>query len=193
MDDRLAAALPWLLEIAKKKEFPDSVFAVEAITDVLWDMATASGDSDPESSDTALQACTKLGMSYEEILNLQTDTLKEELNSRLANAKSSLQDLWFALCMVTANKLAEPRVNVIDVDWSLWEQHNPSDMVQFPYARSPLMQSVPYPILNLLLVHYGPGAFDLDKLFAEVEHQLKTTFTHHREMFVMQKLTTTPS
>ncbi len=193
MDERLVAALPWLLEIAKKDEFPESVFAAESIIDVLYQIAEANGDSDPETSQPVLEKLTELGVNYEHILRLHTKPLRDQLNTRLENADKSLQDLWFALCMITAPGLAARNEEVICAEWSFWIDHNPADMVEFPAERFALMPSIPYPILNLLLTHYGPGAFNLDKLFEEVEYQLKVTFARYRDLFVIQKLTTTPN
>lgn len=193
MDDRLVAALPWLLEIAKKKEFPDSVFAVETMADVMWDIARENGSDDPESSVVVHNKCNQLGTSYEEILGFSTQTLSTELNTRIAKGRDFVGDLIYALTMIAAVRLNDTASNVIYVEWSMWEGYDPSDLVRLSDERLPLMPDIPYVIFSQLVNAYCRAGMSLDSLLSEIAFRMKQIFERDRDKFVIQKLTTIPS
>jgi len=193
VDEKLVAALPILLEIAKKKEFPDSVFAVESIASVFWEIAVVDGFSEPESSAVVVEHCEKLGLTYDQILDLSTETLRNELNQKITEGMNRVQYLVYALCMIAANKLNNTDSEVIYVEWSFWDDYDPNDMVRIPYDRCFFLQEIPYPILNSLMSQYRLMGFDLDKLLSEIEFRMKQIFDRDRDKFVIQKLTTTPN
>lgn len=188
MDDKLVAALPWLLEIAKRKEFPDSVFAVESMAEIMWDIARENGSDDPESSEAVAAQCNLLGVSYEEILNLYIQTLSTELNTRFEKGKDSVADLFYGLAMIAATELNDTDSEVIHVEWSMWDSYDPTDMVRFPIERFSLLPDIPYTILNQITKSYSSSKFDLDTLLSEVAFRMKQIFERDRDKFVIRRL-----
>lgn len=190
MQNTLVATLPWFIAIAKKQEFPDSVFAVETITDILWQIASENGDVDPAQSVVVSAHCEIHGFTYEQILDLSTQTLKKELNLRLSDEKQSVQDILFALCMVYADKLNQSDSEVIYVDWFFWNDFSSFDMVQFPADRVHFLTEIPYPILNRLVQHFLHlrSNFDLANLISEIEFRMKQIYETYEDKFVVQRL-----
>jgi hypothetical protein len=191
MGTKLIAALPWLVEIAKKKEFPDSVFAVESIADIFWGIAKDNNSDDPESCDVVTAQCEELGMSYSDILELSTQTLSTELNSRIEKGKDFVGDLVYGLAMIAATELNDTNSEVIYVDWSMWEGYDPADMVRLPDERLHLLPDIPYAIFSQLVNAYSRNAgMSLDSLLSEVPFRMKQIFERDKDKFVIQKLTT---
>lgn len=188
MDDKLVAALPWLLEIAKRKEFPDSVFAVESMAEIMWDIARENGSDDPESSEAVTVQCNLLGVSYEEILNLYIQTLSTELNTRFEKGKDSVADLIYGLAMIAATELNDTDSEVIHVEWSMWEGYDPSDLVKLPDERLPFLPDIPYVIFSQLVNAYCRAGMSLDSLLSEIPFRMKQIFERDRDKFVILRL-----
>ncbi len=188
MDSKMIAALPWLLEIAKKKEFPDSVFAVESMADVMWNIARENGSDDPESCEAVTAQCNLLGASYEEILNLYIHTVSTELNTRFEKGKDSIEDLFFGLCMIAATKLDDTGSEVIHVEWSMWDGYDPTDLIRLPTDRFALIPDIPYTIFSQIVNIYGRSGMYLDTLLGEVAFRMKQIFERDRDKFVIRRL-----
>lgn len=188
MDSEQVVALPQLLEIARRQEFPDSVFAVETMTDVMWNIARENGNDDPESSPAVIAKCSELGISYEEILGYSTQTLSTELNSLIKKGKDSVKDLIYGLTMTAAAYLNDTTSEVIYVEWSMWEGYDPADMVRLPNDRFSLMPNIPYTIFSQLIDHYSKSGMKLDTLLGEIAFRMKQIFERDRDKFVIRRL-----
>lgn len=128
--------------------------AAESVITWVWKLTGEAGDSDPEQSPVAESACRELGISYEDLLELESAPAMMTFNS---NLKWALQDgsrdrLLHALAMILAHDLAPSGSYFYEVDWTQWEKYDTSATVQIPRSRGELMAGmiVPFDVLSCI-------------------------------------------